>query len=181
VFAAENHWYVKVDPVGGETNSSDNMGHSVSYIFDPAPVAELSLTKSVSTTTPTEEIELFNYTLKVTNSGPEIANNVIVKDVLPPGVYFDSYKATQGNYFTSGPWLMGNLPANKEAVLTITARINVGFAGQVITNTAEISNSDSIDVKSSDDISSISVLPLPKPPPTPDPNSGIIYLPVIIK
>ena len=171
--AGENQWYVKVEELStGETNSGDNIVNQTAFIFDPEPNAELELIKTVNNSTPIERFDTFNYTITVKNSGPDLATNVIVKDVLPNGIAFASYSASQGNYYTSGPWIIGNMANGAQAVLTITAKVENGFGGKTITNTAVISNNDSIDVKSSDDTAVVSIQAVA---------DSEVYLPAVLK
>ncbi|MBI1878089.1 MAG: hypothetical protein HYR94_07670 [Chloroflexi bacterium] len=64
------------------------------------------------------------------------------------------------NYFSSGPWLVGTLPGNTNATLIITTRIADDQAGKTITNSASVNSAQRNDPVSSNNMSSVSVVPL---------------------
>ena len=52
------------------------------------------------------------YTIQATHNGPaaNIATNLVISDVLPAGVIFDSANADQGSYNSAtGLWSVGSL------------------------------------------------------------------------
>jgi len=165
-------WYVEATPIGGEANTNDNIGNDTVFVFNPAPTANLGLTKTVDNASPYEIRDKVNYRITVTNPGPEVGNNIIVKDIVPNGLTYSSYKATQGSYFTSGPWLVGNLEVGESATLTITAKVQAGQAGLTIVNTATISSTDSVDTTLGDNSASVSIVPL---------KLLQVYLPLVVK
>lgn len=80
--------------------------------------------------------EPFTYTLQVTNSGPEIASNTVVRATLPAAFTNISVTPSTGNYTINGDqfiWNIGHLAhrASAQATLTaastIEARLNVTF------------------------------------------------------
>ncbi|GAA0199929.1 hypothetical protein GCM10009123_04120 [Kangiella japonica] len=106
------------------------------------PQADLSLTKTTNNVAPNVG-ENVTFTLTVTNSGPDAANNIQVRDLLPAELDFVSSNPSQGSYASgSGIWDVGTIANGGSATLEIVASPNT--AG-VITNQAEIINSDRID------------------------------------
>jgi uncharacterized repeat protein (TIGR01451 family) len=98
--------------------------------------ADLNVMKDVDNDHPREG-DTVNYTVTVANSGPDDATGVQVSDSLPGGITYVSHSASQGTYTSgTGVWYIGNLADGSSAVLTITATVNVGTAGQTIINTA---------------------------------------------
>lgn len=95
----------------------------------PAPNhADISVIKSASKTNP-QDNENISYTILVKNNGPKNATGVVVLDVLPAGVKYLSYTATQGTYDTAtGKWTVGNLNNGATATLTINVKVQVGGA-----------------------------------------------------
>lgn len=103
------------------------------------PVIALDLNKTASNATPYESARIF-YTIAVTNNGPDIANNIVVHDVLPSGVAYNDYNS-------SGGWscievnnivdcnLNTGLGVDETTQLFIIVDVN-GTAGTVYTNTA---------------------------------------------
>ena len=72
-----------------DPNPANNQSQTVSSTVNcPVPQADLSITKSADKTT-IQPNEYLTYTLTVSNSGPNAAQNVIVSDSLPSGVTFD--------------------------------------------------------------------------------------------
>ena len=73
------------------------------------------------------------FTVTVTNNGPGAASNVLVNDLLPTGLTFTSYTASQGTYNSaSGQWNVGSLAIGASRTLTITA--TPGTAATYATN-----------------------------------------------
>ena len=118
---------------------------------DPAPAndtasaaltvlaADLALTKTVDNTAPIEGGTIV-YTVSITNNGPNDATNVMVTDQLPTGVSYVSDVPSAGAYNSaSGQWIIGTLPNAATETLTITATVDSGTTGMLITNTATAS------------------------------------------
>jgi uncharacterized repeat protein (TIGR01451 family) len=169
--AGDHAWYAEVVPIGNETNVADNIASHTFHIEQGLPVADLKVAKTVDNHTPYEGVSLINYILTVTNLGSDPVTEVVVTDHLPNGVSFDSYTATQGNYYTSGPWLVGTLLGNSSSSLTITARVANGQAGKTITNSASVSSAPRSDSVSNNNASSVNIVPLA---------SKKVYLPTIV-
>ncbi len=133
-------WYVTVDTLAGETNATDNTAHSVLSVEDDGtPVSDLAVSKTVSDNTPYTG-DTITYTVVITNQGPDIATGVEVDDLLPGGITFSQYAASHGIYTSStGLWAAGTLTPDEQAALTITAVVNTGQGGNLMTNTATIS------------------------------------------
>ena len=69
--------------------------------------ADLAITKGVSDSTP-DENDSIDYTVTVTNNGPDGATGVVVTDLLPAGVAYDVHLASQGTYVPgTGEWTVG--------------------------------------------------------------------------
>ncbi|MEA5462054.1 DUF11 domain-containing protein, partial [Arcicella sp. LKC2W] len=107
--------------------------------------ADLSLTKSVSSTTGTPASPNVGdnviYTITVTNAGPSTATNVEVLDILPAGLQFVS----SSDFVNINGTLTGaitSITVGNPKVLTFIAKVT---GNQSITNKAEISKSDQFD------------------------------------
>ncbi len=103
-------------------------------------LADLAVTKTVNNQTANEGTSL-QYTVTVTNTGPDVASSTVVSDLVPSNVTFVSATPSVGSYnSTSGQWTIGNLAVNASATLTINVTVKNGTAGQTAVNTATASS-----------------------------------------
>ena len=87
------------------------------------PLADLSLTKTVSNTTPNVG-DTITYTLKLADNGPSTATGVQVTDLLPLGLTFLSATPSEGTYnAASGLWTVGIVTTATPQTLVISARV----------------------------------------------------------
>jgi uncharacterized repeat protein (TIGR01451 family)/gliding motility-associated-like protein len=101
--------------------------------------ADLSIIKTSSTATVIAG-QPFTYTLTVTNSGPSVANNVIVTDNIPSGLTVQTVIPSQGSW-TSPLWSIGTLQPGQTVMLTIHALVNADVANNTqISNTATVAS-----------------------------------------
>ncbi|MTH16524.1 DUF11 domain-containing protein, partial [Flavobacterium sp. LC2016-01] len=106
------------------------------------PLADLSLTKTVSNTAPLVG-SIVTFKIITTNNGPQDASFVTVTDLLPSGYTFFNFNATSGTYdSTTGIWSLDILRNTESETLQINAYVN---AVGDYTNIVEITNSDTID------------------------------------
>ncbi|UPZ14215.1 PKD domain-containing protein [Flavobacterium humidisoli] len=131
------------------------------------PSADLSLTKSVSNTTPLVGSTV-TFTIITTNHGPQDAALVQVTDLLPSGYTFSNFNATSGTYnSTTGLWTLDILKSSESKTLQINAIVNP--TGDY-TNIAEVTNSDTPDpnstpnngVATEDDYGTATTAPIPQ-------------------
>jgi uncharacterized repeat protein (TIGR01451 family) len=129
-----------------ETNNSDEAAVRVSS-------ADLGVTKTVTPENPGENDPLF-YTIGVINNGPDGATGVVISDTLPLSLTLALSNTTQGNYDAlSGLWDVGKLLPSRSATLTLMTTVLTGTAGQTITNTALIFDSEQSDPNSENNFS----------------------------
>jgi uncharacterized repeat protein (TIGR01451 family) len=129
------------NPVNYDPTTANNADTATTRVANPAPSANLSITKTDSPDPVTVENNL-TYTITVKNSGPSTATGVTLTDTLPSNVAFVSATASQGSCTQSGRTVtcdLGSLidPATPVcpdcAIVTIVVRpTSVG----TITNTA---------------------------------------------
>jgi len=111
---------------------------------DSAPKVDLSLTKTVNSTTPSEGSNII-FTLKAKNDGPSIATNVTVRDVLPVGLSYVSSTGAGTYNSSNGIWTVGTLSVGETKTLSMTVTaVTIGTK----VNNAEIWSSDQFDVDS---------------------------------
>jgi LPXTG-site transpeptidase (sortase) family protein len=126
------------------------------------------LSKTVSNSTPQVGSNI-NFTLTITNSGPDAATGVTVVDVIPSGFAYISDNGSGAYNSSSGIWTVGNLAVNETKSLTITVRVN---ATGSYTNYAQIRASSLVDPDSTpnnnsaneDDDDSVTVTPTQRNP-----------------
>lgn len=112
------------------------------------PYADLSLAKSISTTTPSTGSDV-TYTLTVANAAGSTssASGIVVRDLLPAGLSFVSAAGTGTYNSSTGDWSVGTLAAGQNASITITATVTAN-SGTTVTNTAQITASSVTDIDS---------------------------------
>ncbi|MBT8317758.1 MAG: DUF11 domain-containing protein, partial [Lutibacter sp.] len=107
--------------------------------------SDLVTEKTVSNPTPNEGDTII-YTISVTNNGPSDATNVSLIDNLPVGVTYLSHTLTEGFFNSgSGEWLIQDLANGAIASLEISALVNAGTGGTVITNFTSPAEGDQSD------------------------------------
>lgn len=114
----------------------------------PTSYADLSLTQTVSSSTPANGTNV-TYTLTIANAAgsPLTANGIVVGDLLPAGTVFVSSSGAGSYNSSTGEWTVGTLAPGANAVRTITVTVDA-TAGATITNSAEITASSVADVDS---------------------------------
>ncbi|GEP36083.1 hypothetical protein NSZ01_38510 [Nocardioides szechwanensis] len=108
-------------PDGEEVEDDD----STTTPITPAPPSKsnIRVTKSVDDTSPRVG-DVVTYTLVVTNDGPAAADDVVLKDVLPPGVTFVSADAPCTLAGSTVTCAFGTLAAGASKTVTIQAKVN---------------------------------------------------------
>ena len=105
---------------------------------DDGAVADLSITKATASAPPYFATQPINYTLTVSNAGPNAATAVTVTDVLPAGTTLVSATPSQGSCSgtTTVTCNLGTL--NNAATATVSLQIRPNNPG-VVSNTATVS------------------------------------------
>ena len=112
-------------------DSAPNIDRSNSYWDADLTKADLSITKSASTDIVIAG-ESFEYTIKVTNHGPHIANNVTVSDTLPSYVTFNS--ANPSPIDSNGSlyyWTYPSFGVSESVNITINVTSEIDFTGKI--------------------------------------------------
>jgi len=126
----------------------------------PPPSADLSIAKAVSSSTAQPGYTL-NYTLTVSNAGPNDANSVTVTDTLPTQLTFVSCSADAGGVctFSGGTVTVsyGSLARSASSTITISSTVNSGVTdGLSVGNSASVSASSPTDPNTSNNSSTAS-------------------------
>jgi uncharacterized repeat protein (TIGR01451 family) len=118
--------------------------------------ADLAVTKTVDN--PTANVgDIVNFTVTVTNLGPDIADSVSVQDSLPAGFQFVSATPSEGSYQpNNGNWNVGTVDVTTPQTLVLTALV---VSPGPLTNTATISHSNVSDPDGSNNSGSVTVSP----------------------
>ncbi|MDO5860651.1 hypothetical protein [Methanobrevibacter sp.] len=97
------------------TNNHDDASINV------PPTSDLQIIKLVNNTSPNYN-DLVKWTLVVKNNGPDVAHDVVAKDILPKSLIWVS---NDGNYnHNTGIWNIGTLNVDGEVRLNIVSRVN---------------------------------------------------------
>lgn len=138
-------WTVNIsDDAAGETGDARDL--SVIITADggeccvSSNAADIAIGKTASQLTPLEGASV-DYTIVVTNLGPNLASGVVATDAVPAGVTYISSSST--NYSqASGEWVIGSLAVGASTSLVISVSVDGGTAGNTITNTATVSSAN---------------------------------------
>ncbi len=109
---------------------------------DTPQQADLALAKSVSDPAPNVGDTII-YTVTLSNNGPAVATNVLVRDQFPSGVLFISATPSLGSYDSAtGVWTVGTVGTSGPQTLLLEGKV-VGPDPQV--NNVTIAHSDQFD------------------------------------
>ena len=108
------------DSTPGNNNANEDDQASTTFTTQ---VADLSLNKTVDNAMPNQS-QSVNFTLTLSNAGPDNATDVAIRDLLPAGLRFVSSSPSIGQYdATTGRWTLATLPAGASATLGIEAAV----------------------------------------------------------
>ncbi|MBE7552890.1 MAG: DUF11 domain-containing protein [Anaerolineales bacterium] len=143
--------------ISASDQSDADLGNNSADAVVRVSSADLALSKTVDQAQPNEN-ELIVYTVVMINQGPDNATGVVISETLPLSLTLVTSSTSQGSYDSSaGRWQAGSLVASETATLTLTALVNAGTAGQTLTNTAEVSQSDQSDPFTANNTASVPV------------------------
>lgn len=112
---------------------------------------DLGIEVSVDQPSPTVG-DAIHYTVTLTNHGPGGASGVSVINLLPAEVTYISSAPSQGSFSAAvGRWSVGSLEPDGSVTLILTASVNAGTIGQLVTDTALIEGADQADPNSAND------------------------------
>ena len=122
------------DPNGGNDSASEDTTIRTR--------ADLSISKSDNPDPVIAGLPL-NFTITVVNNGPSDAQNVEVTDDLPAQTAFQSVTTTMGSCSESGHTItcdLGTMASGGSAVISISVKVDSGYSGNTIENTAHVSS-----------------------------------------
>jgi uncharacterized repeat protein (TIGR01451 family) len=134
--------------------------HSDIGAFELVPSADLSVTKSVSSTT-AQPGDTLTYTIVVKNAGPQAATSVTMSDTFPSSLTYLSCSATNGGScsYSGGSVSVtyGSLAVGESETITIQGTLNANAQdGLLVSNTANVSASSPVDPNTGDNSASAS-------------------------
>jgi hypothetical protein len=125
---------------GEDPNTANNQASSAVVIGAHPLLADLAVATWASAS-PIGSGRPFNYNVRIANSGPDVASNVVVRDFLPAGssYYLDDGYISQGDLTaTNGGvivWSVGTLNVGGEASMVIDVTAAAGIITNVVTAT----------------------------------------------
>ncbi len=140
-----------VNPPANETEANPANDCTTASSVASTTSADLQLTKTTSDTHIDTTENSFNYTLTVSNAGPDVASNITLTDIIPMYVAGTSFRpatgisviASDGSVCSNGGTVICNLQdmANG-AITTITITVTRPFVDGHWTNTASVFSAD---------------------------------------
>ena len=119
--------------------------------------ADVAVTKFVTTNAP-DPAQIIDYRVVVTNNGPDASAGLVLTDVLPAAVQYNSH--SNGTYNPIlGTWTVGALAAYASTTLYVNVTVHENTGGVSATNTAAITGRDVHDPNPSNDTSSVVIVP----------------------
>ena len=105
--------------VSGNEYDIDKTNNKAEASINVANAADLAVTKTSNVTSPNYG-DLVKWTVTVRNNGPDVANDIVLTDVLPSGLII---KSSTGNYANS-KWTIGSLNVGQSRSFEIVTLVN---------------------------------------------------------
>ncbi|WP_298501802.1 hypothetical protein [uncultured Methanobrevibacter sp.] len=155
-----NVWAVETDP--DLSNNEDEKDLLVN------PASDISITKTVSKYRYSVG-DVVSYSIKLTNMGPDRAENVEVKEVMDDSLKLKSFKLSKGNFNKLNDiWSVDALDVGESAFLKINALADK--AGSALNSVSATSNNYDPDLTNNDDEVTVNVTENSKEEDIPDEN-----------
>jgi LPXTG-site transpeptidase (sortase) family protein len=133
-----------------------NTNDSASATITPIALADIAISKTVSSTTPDLGTNV-TFTVTAKNNGPNDASGVNVADALPAGLTLFSATPSAGTSYGAGVWTIGPLTNGASATLLIVATVNTTAP---VTNTAAKIAETEVDPNPGNDSATVTVTPV---------------------
>ncbi|MEQ8329861.1 MAG: hypothetical protein RH859_05280, partial [Longimicrobiales bacterium] len=134
VTAAAGATLTNTASLSGHDQADTNAANNSASASLTVKAVDLALAKTVDVAAPIAGAQV-NFTVTLTNNGPDAATGVTVTDALPAGLTEYGHVASVGTY-DGTTWTVGSLGNGATATLTITADVGSGTGGSTLTNTA---------------------------------------------
>lgn len=117
--------------------------------------ADIAITKTVDEDSPLEN-QTVNFTITVTNNGPERATELDVNETLPAGLTLVQSTASQGTYNQINKiWSVGTVENGNSATLQIEATVNSGLQQDSLINKVYVQGLNQVDPTVANDTSQV--------------------------
>jgi uncharacterized repeat protein (TIGR01451 family) len=166
--------HVNVVTVTGHDAAGHSLTASDDARVDITPrLIDLVIQKDATSPTPLNGV--VNYSLKVTNKGPDTATNVQVADPAPAGITYLTANASQGTCSLSPALVtcaLGTIAPGQTVTIAITARATTLGSH---TNTATVVGSGGRETNPADNVdTAVTIVPAPLKPPTVKPEAPVV-------
>ena len=119
--------------------------------------ADIGVTTEVDNATP-RELDTINYTITVTNSGPDNSVGIKITDQIPNGLTYLDNNPSQGSYDADeSVWSVGDIANGASATLVVTVRVNDETVGAILRYRARLTAVRRCDENSSNDNDSVNI------------------------
>lgn len=120
--------------------TDDDVPASTSVFVPPTPLADLSITKSASTSALPPGGGVLTYTIVVDNAGPSAADSVVLSDTVQADVQNPEFSVDGGGSWLpwTGTLALGTMASGAAQQVLIRGTVGPGFTG-TISNTATVS------------------------------------------
>lgn len=119
--------------------------------------ADIQVVKTADQVNPLEN-ETVNFTITVTNDGPENATELDINETIPSGLTLVQATPSTGTYNQlTNIWAIGSLASGSSATLSLETTVNSGVSQDQIVNTAFVNGLNQFDPTSSNDSSSVTL------------------------
>jgi uncharacterized repeat protein (TIGR01451 family) len=136
-----------------DPDASDDAGSVVVYV----PAVDLVVSKTAGAPA-VNEGDAVVFAIGAANAGADSASGVVIADLLPTGLTWQSDLPSQGTYDAgTGLWALGSLAAGDSATLSLTATVDPGTGGATLWNVAALASVDQTDVAAANDADSVAV------------------------
>ena len=145
----------------GDQSDPSTVGDDLEEAVVVENIADLVTEKTLISGNPTpNEGDSVTFQIAVTNNGAAQATGVSLVDQLPAGITFTGSSVSQGSYnAATGLWTVGTIDQGAVAVITLAGTVDVGQAGNTITNITTAATGDQTDPSTAGDDLDESVSP----------------------
>ncbi|MEP7284391.1 MAG: hypothetical protein ABI947_01325 [Chloroflexota bacterium] len=137
-----------------DTNATNNTASVTINPVAPNPSTDLALQMTASAS-PIVEGGALIYTVTVINNGSVAATNILITDVIPAGLTFQSASGAGVYNSGGGQWTLASLGIGARASLGLSVTVNTGTAGQNIVNSAAITSVNQPDPNTANNTASV--------------------------